>query len=149
MAPPGAQGGELHGGGRREGRWHGGRLWGELELVAAAEMPHLGCCSSVTASQRQGHLVVVRDLCGQGNLWGGNRSVCPPFFLPYILRRVQEFMLIPEITVKMSNCKATSIKITISSRRNIIFLTLGLTWITKYLIYIEFFSIIEKLPSRL
>lgn len=68
MAPPRAQSGELHGGGRWEGGRQGGRLCGKLELVAAAEMPHLGCCSSVTASQRQGHLVVVRDLCRQGNL---------------------------------------------------------------------------------
>lgn len=68
VAPPGAQSGELHGGGRWERRRQGGRLCGKLELVAAAEMPHLGCCGSVTASQWQCHLVVVRDLCRQGNL---------------------------------------------------------------------------------
>lgn len=72
VAPPRAQSGELHGRGRWEGRRQGGRLWGKLELVAAAEMPHLGCCGRVTASQRQGHLVVVRDLCCQGNLWWEN-----------------------------------------------------------------------------
>lgn len=68
MASTRAQSGELYGGGRWEGRRQGRRLWGKLELVAAAEMPHLGCRSSVTAPQRQGHLVVVGDLCGQGNL---------------------------------------------------------------------------------
>jgi len=50
MAPPGAQSGELHRGGRWERRRHGGGLWGKLELVAAAEVPHLGCCSRVTPS---------------------------------------------------------------------------------------------------
>lgn len=50
VAPPRAQSGEVHGGGRREGRRQRGRLWWKLELVAAAEMPHLSCCSGVTAS---------------------------------------------------------------------------------------------------
>lgn len=68
MAPPGAQSGELHRGGSWKGRWHRRRLGGQLELIAAAEMPHLGCCSSMTPSQWQGHLVVVRNLCCQGNL---------------------------------------------------------------------------------
>lgn len=68
VAPSGAQGGELHGGGRWEGRRHGGGLWGKLELIAAAEVPHLGCCGSVTASQRQRHVVIVWDVRPQGNL---------------------------------------------------------------------------------
>lgn len=63
-----AQSGELHGRWRWERRRQGGGLCRELELIAAAEMPHLGRCGSVAASQRQGHLVVVGDLCGQGNL---------------------------------------------------------------------------------
>lgn len=46
MAPPGPQGGELHCGGRWEGRRHGGGLWWKLELVAAAEMSHLGSVAS-------------------------------------------------------------------------------------------------------
>lgn len=63
MTSTGAQSGELHGGGRWEGRRHGGRLWRKLELIAAAEMSHLGSCSSVTATEWQGHLVVVGYLC--------------------------------------------------------------------------------------
>lgn len=68
VAPPGAESGELHCGRRWEGRWQRGRLWGKLELIAAAEMPHLRCCSCVTPSEWQGHLVVVGDLCRQSNL---------------------------------------------------------------------------------
>lgn len=49
VAPPRAQSGELHGGRRREGRGQGGRLRRELELVAAAEMPHLSRRGRVTA----------------------------------------------------------------------------------------------------
>lgn len=74
MASPRAQSGELHGRGWWEGRRQRGRLGWELEFIAAAEMPHLG--GSVAASQRQGHLVVVRDLSGQGNLWREQMTFC-------------------------------------------------------------------------
>lgn len=49
VAPPGAQGGELHGGWRQEGGRQGGRLRRQLELVAAAEVPHLSRRGRVTA----------------------------------------------------------------------------------------------------
>ena len=69
VAPPRAQGGELHGGGRGQRGGHGGReRGGQLELVAAAEVPHLGRRGAVPPAQWQGHLVVVGDLRRQGNL---------------------------------------------------------------------------------
>lgn len=49
VASPRAQSRELHGGWRWERRRQGGRLRRELELVAAAEMPHLSRCGRVTA----------------------------------------------------------------------------------------------------
>lgn len=49
VASPRAQSRELHGGRRRERRRQGGRLRRELELVAAAEMPHLSRRGRVTA----------------------------------------------------------------------------------------------------
>lgn len=49
VASPRAQSRELHGGWRRERRRQGGRLRRELELVAAAEMPHLSRRGRVTA----------------------------------------------------------------------------------------------------
>lgn len=99
VASPRAQSGELYGGGRWEGRRQRGRLGGELEFIAAAEMPHLGSCSSVAASQRQGHLVVVRDLCGQGNLWWEYITFCLLSFHPkyYIQASIKphEFLIQP------------------------------------------------------
>ena len=76
VASPGAQGGELHGGGRGQRGGHGGReRGGQLELVAAAEVPHLGCRGAVAPAQRQGHLVVVWDFCRQGNLKQNNNKL--------------------------------------------------------------------------
>lgn len=76
VAPPGAQGGELHGGWRWQRRRHRGwRRGRQLELIAAAEVPHLGRRGAVAPAQRHGHLVVVGDLRRQGNLKQNEKNV--------------------------------------------------------------------------